>query len=177
MEIKQLCLSDINTHMLDKFNRYQEVKKCWKRNGDKYELYDNSYIRKWEESNKQSAIDSFAWCINHGGYVVAAFIEQNIIGFANIDAELFGSNKQYALMGVMHVSFEYRNRGIGKRLFFVICELAKTLYAKKVYISAGSSEDTMAFYWQMGCVDAIEINQTLAKNEPHTIHLEFNLGV
>lgn len=60
-------------------------------------------------------------------------------------------------------------------LFSLACDSAKQLGAKKMYISAHSSEESKAFYNAMGCVEALEYNHKLVDDEPCDCQLEFTL--
>jgi hypothetical protein len=44
---------------------------------------------------------------------------------------------------------------------------------KKIYISANDSEDTINFYFRIGCKDAMEINKELVEEEPYDGPLEY----
>ncbi len=64
---------------------------------------------------------------------------------------------------------------IGKKLFSIMCEEAKEKGAKKLYISAHSSEETQGFYKTLGCVEAKEYNSKLVAEEPCDCQLEYSL--
>ena len=73
------------------------------------------------------------------------------------------------------MSKPYRRRGIGKELFKLACKTAKEVGAKKLYISAHSSKESQAAYRKLGCIEATEINQVIAENEPYDVQMEFVL--
>ena len=75
----------------------------------------------------------------------------------------------------MQVSYKLRNQGIGRILFEKSCIEAEHLGAKKLYISAHSSEETQLFYRDMGCYETVEINQVLFAEEPFDCHMEYCL--
>jgi N-acetylglutamate synthase-like GNAT family acetyltransferase len=79
-------------------------------------------------------------------------------------------------MKFLHVSNNYRKQGLGKKLFFLAAEKALELGAKKLYISATPSENTVDFYLNLGCVLATEVDEDLFRLEPEDIHLEFDLA-
>ena len=66
-------------------------------------------------------------------------------------------------------------RGIGRALFRLTCREARALGAERLYISAHSAQETIAAYRAFGCVEAEEINWTLAKKEPCDVQLEYVL--
>lgn len=82
---------------------------------------------------------------------------------------------QYLQLMQIHVSYEHRSRGIGKKLFELCTEKAKAMGAAKLYISTHSSEESQVFYHKIGCMDAIEVNQKLAEHEPYDRQMEFVL--
>lgn len=86
-----------------------------------------------------------------------------------------GSHNQYIWLDMLHVSFEYRHHGIGRKLFNLAVEAARELHASKMYISAHSSEESQAFYRAMGCVHAMEVIPELFEAEPYDVHMEFVL--
>lgn len=84
---------------------------------------------------------------------------------------------QYLELIMMQISHEYRNKGIGKKLFFLTVEKVKEKGGKKLYISANSSEESQGFYRAISCVEAQEINMKIAKNEPFDCQMEYNFSV
>ena len=75
----------------------------------------------------------------------------------------------------IHVSYEYRGKGIGRKLFSFGLETMKDLTTKKLYITANPSEESQAFYRSTGCIDAEEIIPELFEAEPYDVHMEYVL--
>ena len=96
-------------------------------------------------------------------------------GFAVVPGDFIGKEKQYLQLDNMQVSYEYRHKGIGRKLFLLCAEAGKALKAQKLYISAQSSQESQAFYWAMGCVNAEEIIPELFEQEPFDVHMEYRL--
>lgn len=160
---------------LDSFCRYQQVKRCWRKQNNEWVLVDNKFVEDWDSSKKRSIIADLKSCLDAGGVVFGAIDDSKIIGFASVSSDLFGINKEYVELLMIHVSNAYRSKGIGRNLFALIAESEKKMGAKKIYISAHSSEESQAFYRKIGCVDAVEINQVIAQNEPFDVQMEFEL--
>lgn len=111
-------------------------------------------------------------------YPIMLFVEKNTetdVTRLLKENEFFGGSNQYLQLSSIHVSKESRGEGIGRQLLLEACERAKEMGAKKLYISAHSSEETMAFYTEMGCVEAKEYNETLVAREPYDCQLELFL--
>jgi ribosomal protein S18 acetylase RimI-like enzyme len=176
-DIRELRLNDLFPDLLRHFNRYQEVKRCLRSENGKWVLKDIAFVEQWDEAIKKEIVaDDFTNCINSGGAVWGVFDEKNeLIAFASLLSDFFGSEGQYLQLMQIHTSYEYRSKGIGKILFQICVERAKGMGAKKLYISTHSSEESQLFYEKIGCVDAQEINKKLAEHEPYDRQMEFVL--
>lgn len=168
-------LADLDSTLLKNFNRYQETKRVWYQENNQYNLKAGHFVEQWDDEKKALVIQSLQDCIRSGGIVVGVYVDKDLIGFANVEAEFFGSNKEYLELPYIHVSNEFRNYGIGKKIFELSCQEAKRLGAKKLYIAAHPSEESQAFYQAVGCIYAVEINQEIFDKEPLDIQLEFTL--
>ena len=65
-----------------------------------------------------------------------------------------------------------RRQGIGAHLFRLVCTGAEQLGAKRLYICANPTEETVAFYRKMGCRDATVRIARLVEDEPDAYYLE-----
>ena len=138
-------------------------------------LKDIAFTEQWNDEQKADKVDGLLRCIQQGGVVIGAFVDNSLIGFSSIPYGLFGSDNEYIQLEMLHVSYEFRGSGIGKALFYEICGYAKELGAKKLYITAHSAEETQAFYKSVGCIETVEVNQRLFEEEPFDCHLEYCL--
>jgi N-acetylglutamate synthase-like GNAT family acetyltransferase len=172
---KELKLVDINNNILDNYNRYQEVKKCYRNENGKWILKDIGYIENWDKDKIQDKIRHFSDCIKNGDFIFVAYENEKLIGFAILLNKKFGNRKQYIQLDNMHISFGYRNKGIGKKLFKLCIEKAKIIGIEKIYISANTSEETQKYYLSIGCKDAEEINKELAEKEPFDRQMEYKI--
>lgn len=158
------------------------------------EIDGECYIhRAWREVNDKRALvvidwtdhelpNGLSWHIQHfktslsnGGRAIGCFNDDVLVGYLVVNANIFGSSSKYILLDQLFISKNYRNKGIGKKLFGIACEIAKDFKAEKIYICAGSSEDTIAFYFKLGCVEAIEINEELFEMDRNDYQLEYRL--
>ncbi len=162
---------------LDDFQRYQEVSKCWRKIDGDYKLSDVHYIEDWELSELRKMAEKILQGLSQGCVGYAAIINNKIVGFAYLENLFFGDKKQYINLGELYVSFPFRRRGIGKKLFDMTCQEAKELGASKLYISAHSAEESICAYKSYGCTFAQEVNATLAQKEPFDLQLEFSLNL
>ena len=103
------------------------------------------------------------------------FKEDTLIGYATVDKELIGKQEKYVLLDQLFVSQNQRGNGIGKALFMLCAKQAKEYGAEKLFLCAGSAENTIAFYHKRGCVAAAEKNEKLYEEDPRDIQLEYPL--
>ena len=177
IEFKELSNEDIHTNLLDDFNRYQKVTKCWVFVDTIWTLKNVEYVVDWDKEKKMLIINEiFSKIIKYNnGNIFGAFIENKLIGFSVLMNQKFGSKNQYIQLRFMHVTLDYRGKGIGKKLFMQCVDKAKEIGIEKIYISANDSVETISFYMNLGCVDAVEINKKIADEEPYDRQLEYRL--
>lgn len=176
--ITYLLLTEKNfdENSLDDFLRHQEVKECWRKNlNNEYVLVSNEYVEDWDLNRRKEVAREIMDITSGNGFAYGAFYEGKIIGYILVSNEFFGSSNQYIELLMYHVSEPYRRRGIGKELFKMACDTAKEIGAKKLYISAHSSKESQAAYRKLGCIEAIEINEAIAANEPYDVQMEYTL--
>ena len=80
--------------------------------------------------------------------------EGQLAGFCCVGGDLAGETASYANLLLLFVDDRFKRHGIGRLLLQEACRYAKKLGAEKLFLSAIPSEDTIAFYQNMGCVDA-----------------------
>lgn len=171
-----LTEENFNENSLDGFLRHQEVKKCWRKNcNNEYVLVTNEYVEDWDLNKRKEIAREILRKTAGKGFAYGAFCEEKVVGYILVSNEFFGSIHQYIELLLYHVSEPYRRRGIGKVLFKLACQTAKEIGAKKLYISAHSSKESQAAYRKLGCIEATEINQMIAENEPYDVQMEFIL--
>ncbi len=169
---RQLTGEMVTPEFLDGFDRYQEVKRCLVKDCDQWVLQDLAFIEDWNPERKREIAAELHNCLVQYGLAYGAYCGSLLVGFASLSPIRFGSRSQYMQMTMLQVSYEYRGRGIGKQLFRLICDAAAQAGAERLYLSTHTAEESQAFYHAMGCVDAQEINHTLADLEPYDRQME-----
>jgi len=175
IEFKELGIIDINENVLDHYNRYQEIKKCYRKEEGNWIIKNIEFIENWDKDKKERVIKDFLKTINNGGSVFGAYDNDKLIGFAVLYNKIFGSKKQYIQLNNIQVSYGYRHKGIGKKLFEMCIKKSKDIGISKMYISANSSEETQKFYLGIGCKDVEEIDKELYEKEPFDRHMEYKV--
>lgn len=126
--------------------------------------------------------NGFAWhlrrfrqTLESGGKAFGCFDGRKLVGYATVEGKIFGHRQRYVLMDQLFVSQDYRGRGIGKELFARCARQARELGGEKLYLCAGSSENTIAFYKKLGCVPSEEPDPVLVQEDPRDIQLEYKV--
>ncbi len=110
-------------------------------------------------------------CFDRGGWLYGLFDLDRVVGAAALESRFIGAGDQLQLMW-LHVGRAHRGRGLGGRLFELAAREAAERGAKRLYISATPSENTIAFYLGRGCTLASTPDPELLALEPEDIHLE-----
>src|SRR5215216_5013782 len=171
----------MNIHLLQRV----EIPLIWRI--DRCEIVENIYvqqngnlvlqpdyfdIRGWPLGEAELYTPILLDCFDRGGVFWGGFENDLLVGTAILENKFIGSQHDTLQLKFLHVSKEYRNHGLGITLFNLAVEQAKAMGAKKLYISATPSENTINFYSRLGCVLAGEIDPELFALEPEDIHLE-----
>ena len=174
-----ITIREINRH---------ELQDIWKI--DRSEVIHNTYsVERGELVLKPDYFDAKGWppgeaecygpilldCFDRGAAFYGAFDGARLVGAAVLECKFIGQPSDQLQLVFLHVDCRYRNRGLGKTLFEKAVEKAKQLGAKRLYISATPSENTVRFYLRLGCVVTNEINPELFALEPDDVHLEYRI--
>ena len=165
--IKIELLKETNFHLesLDLFDRKQSVNKVYRKIANEYVLVECKYIEDWDLSQKRS----IAKRISSSEYIsYIASDNDKVIGFISL---LNSLNGPYMILDMLHVSSDFRGQGIGKKLFEIGIEEAKKVGANALYISACSSEETIAFYKKMGCILTNNPIKEMVEKEPFDLQM------
>lgn len=130
-------------------------------------------IQGWPSGEAELYTPILLDCYDRGGTFWGAFENDTIVGVAILESKFTGSRQDTFQLKFLHVSRDYRNRGIASTLFRAAVEKARALGARKLYFSATPSEHTINYCLRLGCVLATEIEPALFELEPDDIRLEF----
>jgi len=165
--IKIELLKETNFHLesLDLFGRKQSVNKVYRKIANEYVLVECKYIEDWDLNQKRF----IAKRISSSEYIsYIALDNDKVIGFVSLLKSL---NGPYMILDMLHVSSDFREQGIGKKLFEIGIEEAKKVGAKALYISACSSEETIVFYKKMGCILTNNPIKEIVEKEPFDLQM------
>ncbi len=175
MEYESLQINDVSLSLFAHFERRQQVTLCWRMRNGAWGIEEDPFTDDWSAADYQSLVLSLRETLRGGGLVLGAFEGGRLLGFAAVDAPLFGKELQYMDVPYLHVTATARGRGIGRALFERAKRWAGEHGAAKLYISAHSAVESQAFYRAMGCVDAQEPDPEHVRLEPFDRQLECKL--
>lgn len=154
----------------------QYIGKAWRIIDGKRKLVEINYQDPDWPNGYEYHYNNLKGTILSGGSAIGAFDSNNkLLGFTTINREFFGEKYNHVLLDQLFITLEYRSKGIGKKLFMLSADVAREWDADKIYICAGSAEETIAFYFAIGCKEAVEINKELYESDPRDYQLEFSL--
>jgi len=165
--IKIELLSETNFCLgsLDLYNRKQYVNKVYRRIDGEYALVECKYTEDWDLNKKRSVAKQ----ISSDDYITYIALENDkVVGFIGLLRKL---NGPYMILDMMHVSSECRGKGVGRHLFEAGKTEARKAGAEALYISACSSEETIAFYRAMGSVLSSDPIKEIAEGEPFDLQM------
>lgn len=136
------------------------------------EYYD---IQGWPPGEPELYTSLLLDCFDRGGTFYGAFEGEELLGVAILESKFIGKDKDQLQLKFLHVSQQHRKRSLGRLLFERAVERARELHARRLYISATPSENTINFYLHLGCVLTDEIDAELFALEPEDIHLEYRI--
>ncbi|MBB6715222.1 GNAT family N-acetyltransferase [Clostridium gasigenes] len=161
---------------INQINPYQYIGKAWRLVNGERQLVEIKYEDLDWPNGYEHHYNNLKETILNGGSAFGAFENnEKLLGFATINRDFFGEQFNYILMDQLFISLEHRNRGMGKKIFMLCVDEAREWNSDKIYICAGSAEETIAFYRAIGCTEAVEINKELYESDPRDYQLEYLL--
>lgn len=174
LEFKTLKREDI--HDIWSIDRSERIEKMYRFEQGELILVDKLInVTGWPQDEIESDTSSLLECFDHGGFFLGVYDNSDLVGICVLESRFIGSSGDQLQLKFLHVSQKYRGKGLGRRLFMMAAERAKSQGAQKLYISATPSENTIHFYQSLGCRLTTEIDSTLFTLEPEDIHLECEL--
>jgi predicted N-acetyltransferase YhbS len=116
-------------------------------------------------------------CFDRGGTLYGAFEGGTLVGAMALESRFIGRNADQLQLKFLHIGQRHRRTGLGSMLFEKAVAEARELGARRLYISATTSENTIRFYLHRGCRVTNDVDTALFELEPEDIHLELDLGI
>jgi len=157
----------------DEIDRYELIEEIYYLRDDKLVL-EKEYCEVKDFGYMPERIGDLLDIYDNGGTLAGAFDGDKLVGLGSICGELIGKEKNMIQLATLHVSTNYRDRGIGRKIVFILKEKAKQIGAEKLYVSATPSKHTVDFYRGAGFELTPPVKELFEK-EPEDIHMEMLL--
>ena len=176
MELVYRKLSLGECECIKEIDPSQYIGKAWREIEGNRQLVEINYQDEDWPNGYEYHISHLRETILNGGSAIGAFnLDNKLLGFATVNPQVFGEKYKYVLLDQLFITLDYRNKGIGKKLFMLSTDEARKWDVDKIYICAGSAEETIAFYFKLGCKEVEEINKELYEIDRRDYQLEFSL--
>jgi len=175
MSIEYRQLAAHECERIKEANPARFIKRAWRSVSGVKQWIDLDWLDEEYPNGYENHLAGLRATFDGGGFAIGAFDNNQLVGFVSVNRDVFGSQYKYVLLDQLFIDNKYQNQGIGKKLFYLSAEKVKEWDVDKFYICAGSSEDTLGFYYALGCVEAKEINQVFFEDDENDVQLEYVL--
>lgn len=173
IEYRALAASELDR--VDEIDRSEVIHQNYRlRDGDlvaEDDYWDGHAWPGWTDDNRTR----MRRCLENGGSAWGAFEGQRLVGIAVLDGLRIGSALDCLDLYFLHVTNGYRGSGIGHQLVRLVVTRARELGARRLYVSATPSVNTVSFYRRQGFDLASEVDPELYELEPEDIHMDMPL--
>lgn len=170
------ALAEEESGCIREIDASQTIGRAWRLVDGQRELVEIQYEDPDFPNGFEDHLARLRETIRTGGLALGAFRSGKLVGFCTVDRRMFGDTARMVLLDQLFITRECRGQGIGRHLFQAAALVAKGWGADRLYICAGSAEETIAFYLAVGCEEAREIDLVLAASDPRDLQLTFELG-
>ncbi len=152
----------------------QYIRRAWREVDNRRQLIEIDWLEPDFPNGYENHLANLENTIRSDGIALGAFSESRLVGYCTVNPEFFGDISRYMLLDQLFIDRGFRGKGIGRALFMQAAARARARGADKLYICAGSSEDTVAFYIAIGCQEAAEVNQALYGMDRRDLQMEYD---
>ncbi|RIL01672.1 MAG: GNAT family N-acetyltransferase [Proteobacteria bacterium] len=157
-------------------DRAEVVDAVYFRDGDGLVLEPEHHdVTGWPPGEPERAGPILLDCFERGGTFYGAFESGALVGVAVLECRFIGPARDQLQLKFLHVDRRHRGSGLGRTLFERAVARARELGARRLYVSATPSENTVRFYLRRGCRVTDRVDAQLFALEPDDIHLELEI--
>jgi predicted acetyltransferase len=157
-------------------DRSEVIDRVYHRDGDELVLEPEHYdMTGWPAAEMERDGPVLLDCFDRGGTFYGAFDGDTLVGAAVLESRFIGRAGDRLQLKFLHVGRRYRRTGLGRALFDEAVARARALGARRLYVSATPSENTVRFYLRRGCRVTDDVDADLFALEPEDIHMELDI--
>ena len=154
IQYRNIIYDELSPDYFADFKHEQKWDRQWVKSNTEWTLRTTEGHRSWSVEKRVWISKYIRDQISAGGFAIGAFQEEKPIGFICINGTIIDT---YANLTMLFVDDNFKRQGIGRNLFQRAKEIATRMGAKKLFISAIPSEETISFYHSAGCKDTEKI--------------------
>lgn len=174
MIIRELARDEID--LLWSIDRSETIDQVYyRRDGELVLETEHHDVKGWPPGAVEAHTPRLRDCYDRGGTFWGAFAGSLLVGVVVLESEFIGRERDQLQLVFLHVSKSFRRSGMGRTLFEQAVGRARTLGARRLYISATPSRNSVDFYLRLGCVLTYDVDTRLFEMEPDDIHLEYSI--
>lgn len=132
-------------------------------------------VKGWPPGEEQKYMPLLQECYDRGGFFNGVFHNGRLIGIVVLESKFIGKSKDQLQLKFLHISRDFRKKGLGTKLLTIAAHEARKRGAKALYISSCESKNTVDFWLQRGCAITDDVDEELYRLEPEDIHLVYRL--
>lgn len=153
-EYRKITYEELHTDYFLSFRHEQSWDKQWVKTDNSWTLQSKNDFRSWSFEKRIWISQYIKEQITDGGFAIGAFENETLVGFVCVNGTIIDT---YANLTMLFIDDNYKRKGIGRALFQRAKQEALLIGAKKLFISAIPSMQTISFYFSVGCKDAEKI--------------------
>lgn len=158
--------------LLGLIDRKELVEQLYTLENGRLKLYEERFdMSGWPPGEAEHNIQVLTKCFKRGGWFHGVFDDGLLIAVAVVDSVFLEAERPALQLKFLHVSHDYRGRGLASGLFRTACKRAREMGAEEIHISATNSRNTVDFYLRLGCKLLDKPDPELYRLEPEDIHL------
>lgn len=125
----------------------------------------------WPEDELETELPILRSHLDLGGVGIGVYDNGLLVGAAVLAGTGVTDYPELRQLVFLHVSHDWRGRGIAAALYRLCAETARRMGASGLYISASSTRRTVEFYQHLGAVPTARPDEALLRHEPYDIHM------
>ena len=125
----------------------------------------------WDQAYYDVRLPRLYTSYDHEGSGWSILTDDRLVGISVLDGRWIGPARDTLDLTFFHVSRELRGQGVGRKLWDLSLNLARSRGAKHLYVSSSDSRNTVDFYLARGLTLAAPPDPALFEVAPTDIHL------
>lgn len=149
-EIKYRILKQNELNALAEINLEENIVQKYYVENEQLKLKEQDYkITCWNSIELVNLIKKLYLDYQNDGMVFGAFVNGDLIGMISLNT-VQDNNEKIMLVEHIYMSKEYRDQGVGRKLFDLVIEEVKKNNKTKVYIISNPNKSSVDFYLSLG---------------------------